>query len=329
MSSRTETPSRGTASSAHVTKSTTAALVLGWALVVLLLVYFLELRPALRGSAPVVEVVPTVQAGFPAPMRGALVYSRQLRDVALAVAIKPGVDGSLAQASVVGPDGEGVTGLAVSFAVEGRTAAARPCGSGCYRAAIADNGRPRTIDLVVTGGSTTRWHLVLPKEWPPRDATALLSAAERTWRSLRSLSFDETLTSGLSRVVASSWRIQAPNRLAYRIRGGSSAVVIGKRRWDKAPGQRWRESYQLPLRQPVPPWVAATNARVVGTALVHGRAADVVTFFDPRTPSWLQVVADRATHRTLDVRMVATAHFMHDRFHSFDETPSIRPPARS
>jgi hypothetical protein len=33
------------------------------------------------------------------------------------------------------------------------------------------------------------------------------------------------------------------------------------------------------------------------------------------------------THRTLDLRMVATAHFMHDRLHSFNAVPPIRPPA--
>ena len=52
----------------------------------------------------------------------------------------------------------------------------------------------------------------------------------------------------------------------------------------------------------------------------------MVTFFDPRTPAWYAVILDRQTFRTYDLRMVATAHFMHDRFHSFNETPAIRPP---
>jgi hypothetical protein len=311
-----------------VKRSTTAALLLGWALVVLVLLYLLELRPALRTTAPAVETVPTAQADFPAPLRGAVVYSRQLGGEALAVAIKPGVGESLVQASVVGPDGAGVSDLEVRFVVAGRTVTARSCGAGCYRADLAIESRPRTLDVVVAGDSPARWRLTLPKAWPPRDAAALLVSAERTWRSLRSLSFDETLASGPSRVVESSWRVQAPDRLAYRIPHGAEAVVIGKRRWDRTPGRSWTESSQFPLRQPVPPWVGVTDAHVVSAAVVHGRPAIVVTFFDPKTPSWLRVVVDRETHRTLDVRMVATAHFMHDRFHSFDETPGIRPPTR-
>jgi hypothetical protein len=326
MSSRTEMSSVPASNPPPVTRWSTAALLLGWALVVLVLVYFLELRPALQTNAAL-ETVPTVQAGFPAPMRGAIVYSRQLRVDALAVAIKPGASESQVQASVVGPDGAGTSGLSVKFVVQGSIVSARSCGAGCYRAAVATESRPRTIDVVVEGDSSVRWHIALPKEWPPRDARALVASAERAWRSLRSVSFEETLASGPSRVVASAWRAQAPDRLTYRIRGGSSAVVIGKRRWDKAAGRPWKKSPQFPLRQPVPPWVGSTNAHVVATAVVRGRSAAVVTFFDPKTPSWLRVVVDRATHRTLDLRMVATAHFMHDRYHSFDETSVIRPPA--
>jgi hypothetical protein len=35
---------------------------------------------------------------------------------------------------------------------------------------------------------------------------------------------------------------------------------------------------------------------------------------------------DPRTHRTLDLRMVTNAHFMHDVFRAFDSTPAIEPP---
>jgi hypothetical protein len=307
----------------------TVALLVGWAVVVLLLVYFLELRPRLRTTAPAVPTVRTTQAAFPAPPTGAVVFGRELGDDALAVGIVPGGDEWIVQASAVGPDGAGVSGLDVTFRSEGRTVAARPCSAGCYRATVETDRVPRSLAVVVAGDTTGHWSLALPDAWPPREAGALMASAGRVWRSLRSLSFEETLSSGPSRTVTSSWRLQAPDRLAYRIAGGGSAVVVGKRRWDKEPGGRWKASSQFPLRQPTPPWVGVTNAHVVGTTIMRGRSAVVVTFFDPKTPSWLRVVLDRKTLRTLDLRMIATAHFMHDRFHSFDETPDIVPRNRA
>jgi hypothetical protein len=53
-----------------------------------------------------------------------------------------------------------------------------------------------------------------------------------------------------------------------------------------------------------------------------------VSFFDPKTPAWFTVVLDRQTLRTLDLRMVTTAHFMHQVYGAFDATPAIRMPRR-
>ena len=300
--------------------------VVVWVLVVLLLLYFLELRPRSRTAASSVSTVPTVQPDFPAPPEGAVVYSREFGDAALALGVVPGTDQVIVQASVVGPEGDGVSGLGVSFGAQGSTVDGRSCGAGCYRAALPTTGAPRAIDVVVEDASTMRWSVALPETWPPADAAPVLKRAERVWRSLRSLSFDETLRSNERHVLTSSWQMQAPDRLAYQIPDGASAAVVGKRRWDKVPGEPWQASPQLPLRQPRPPWVAATNAHVVDTKVARGQTALVVTFFDPKTPGWYTAIVDRRTFHTYDVRMVATAHFMHDRFHSFGETPAIRPP---
>jgi hypothetical protein len=326
MSSHTETPFAERGAPAGVSRWAAVAILIGWAAVVVLLVYFLEVRPRARTTAIAVQTVATTQAEFPAPPRGAIVYSRQLGDEVLALGIVPGRDEWVVQASVVGPDERGVTGLRVTFDHDGRAATGRPCGAGCYRAALDAASPSARIDVSVEGDASTRWSIALPDQWPPRQADSLVAAAERAWRSLRSLSSEETLSSGPSRVVRSSWRVQAPNRLAYRIADGASAVVIGKRRWDREPGRPWVATGQFPIRQPVPPWVGVTDAHVVGSAEVRGRPAVIVTLFDPNTPSWLRLVLDRETLRTLDLRMVATAHFMHDRFHSFDETPDVRPP---
>jgi len=115
---------------------------------------------------------------FPAPPSGATVFSRQLGAKALALAVVPRRGGRLLlQASVLGPQGKGVAGLSVSFAVQGVTNAATPCGPGCYRTTLGTSGRPPSVQLEVRGRAAARWRVALPAAWPARDAGALVAEA--------------------------------------------------------------------------------------------------------------------------------------------------------
>jgi hypothetical protein len=183
--------------------------------------------------------------------------------------------------------------------------------------ARARGGRP-------AGGAPARG---APAAWPPPDASALIASASKVWRSLRSLSFSETLASGPRQSTSSTWRIQRPDRVAYQVKGGWAGVIVGERRWDRSPSDgRWVSSAQTRLTQPRPPWVSVRDAHLLGTATVQGRRAWRVSFFDPGTPGWFEIMLDRQTQHTLELRMVATAHFMHDTYSSFDATPTITPP---
>lgn len=256
--------------------------------------------------------------GFPRPPRGAVVYARQWGGDAIALGVVPQEGHVLAQASVLGPQGIGVSGLQVSLNGQAATA----CGTGCYRTTL--RGAPASIEVRVR---STRWQVALPAPWPPRDASALLERAGRVWRSLHSLTLHEHLASDSVHETTSTWRIEAPDRVAYQVVGGYAGIVVGDRRWDRSPtSKRWVPSSQSRLTQPVPAWVRVTDAHVLGTTTVAGRPAWRVSFFDPGTPAWFTVAIDRQTFHTLDSRMTTTAHFMHDVYGSFDATPAIRPP---
>jgi hypothetical protein len=277
-------------------------------------------RPTEKAPAPTTPVTIATghRSGFPAAPPGAVVFSRQMGGEALALGVVPQRNSALLQASVVGPQGAGVTSLNVSL--NGRRASA--CGPGCYRTTVTRT--PRSVELLVR---STHWRVLLPAVWPPHDATALLARARRAWRSLHSLSFSEHLASDRTHVTTSTWRVEAPGSVAYQVKGGWAGVVVGNRRWDRPPtSKRWVPSPQSPLTQPVPPWVRVTDAHVLGRSTVRGRPAWRVSFFDPGTPAWFTVAIDRQTFRTLDSRMTATAHFMHDVYGSFNTTPAIRPP---
>jgi hypothetical protein len=270
-------------------------------------------------SAPAAVATPIGKSPtFPGPPHGAVVYARQLGGDAIALGVVPQQGHVLAEVSVLGPQGVGVSRLEVSL--NGQTATA--CGTGCYRTTL--RGTPASIDLRVR---STRWQVALPAPWPPRDASALLERAGRVWRSLRSLTFHEHLASDAVHETTSTWRIEAPGRVAYQVVGGYAGIVVGDRRWDRSPtSKRWVPSAQSRLTQPVPAWVRVTDAHVLGTTTVAGRPAWRISFFDPGTPAWFTVAIDRQTFHTLESRMTTTAHFMHDVYSSFDATPAILPP---
>jgi hypothetical protein len=139
--------------------------------------------------------------------------------------------------------------------------------------------------------------------------------------------FNDELSTGGPLTLDTHWQIVAPDRIAYQIKGESSSIIIGDRRWDKPAGSSvFTESPQAPVQQPDPFWVSATDARLLGTVLVHGRPAWKISFFDPVTPGWFTILVDKATMHTVDVRMTAIAHFMHDTYGPFNVPISIVPP---
>ena len=153
--------------------------------------------------------------------------------------------------------------------------------------------------------------------------------AEKTWRSLRSLVVHDRLASGPGNAITTLWRFVAPDRTAYVIRNGPQAVVIGNRRWDRLPGHEWQFSEQDSLPQPIPLWEAVANARILGTATLHGRPVWKVAFFDPQIHAWFTIWVDRETARTLELRMTAQAHFMHQIYGPFDRPLRIVPPKKA
>jgi hypothetical protein len=304
--------------------------VLAIAVVVALAVSGGGSTPALAPPAS----VPAAVSRFPAPPAGAFVLARQDDTDVLALAVLPQAPGVALQVSDVTQDGTGATGLRVSFAVssKGGTVSrnATACGAGCYRATVRLTSPPRRVQVrVARPARTTRWAVTLPEAWPARDATAIVARAGSVWRKLRSLRYHERLASDSRHAVVSDWQIVAPDRLAYQIEGEGQAVIIGKRRWDRQKGGDWVQTSALRLHQPVPLWVQVTDAHVLGSATVQGRAVWRVSFFDPRTPGWFVAAIDKRSYRTLDVRMTAAAHFMHDTYGSFNTSIKIDAPSAS
>lgn len=264
-----------------------------------------QLRPG--RAAPVAAragaATPPPAAPYVLPPRDAVVDAHELGPLAVAVARGP----RTTTVTLLGQTGAGVSGRRV--AIDGRSAS--PCGSGCYRAPAG-----RGPVTVTVAGRTLRFDVSATAP----AAAALLAHVTRAYRASRTILFDESLRSGAGGGERTRFRIQAPDRLAYRIRGGPEAVVIGGRRWDR-PGDRgpWLESQQTPLRSTDPYWTKTTNAHLV--------APRTLTFLDRTIPAWFRLTLD-ASGRPQVLHMTAAAHFMVDRYGGFDVPLAVSPPSR-
>ena len=279
--------------------------------------------------APVLQSVPLRHATIPT---GPFVSAQEDEDLAVGFAAAPDGAGRIAlTATVIDQNGNGANGLDVAIGLRSDRAArgeAVSCGPGCYRAEVPVEGQPRAAALTIRRpGRSATVRFPFPSRWPPRPATEIARRATQVFRTLRTLTIDERLSSGGPHTTRTTWRLEAPNRLSYVIRDGSRAVVIGDRRWDRDPGKQWVESPQTPLRQPTPTWGRApSKATLLGSGTVGGRPVWRISFVDPSVPAWYTASIDKRTYRTLALEMTAPAHFMRHRYSGFDEPVSIVPP---
>jgi hypothetical protein len=272
---------------------------------------------------------PRAPSAFPAPPTGATVFSREEGDDVVALGIVSTGRRALLQVSILNGQGHGATGRVVRVALGSRTVAAAPCGPGCYRVSVAAPSRPKAAVVVVGRGSgATVWRISLPAHWPSPSAAGLIRQAGAAWRALTSLAYHDHLASDPTHAVASDWRVAAPDKASYVTSAGTAGIVIGGERWDRSGAHAaWVKSAQtLTIHQPVPFWTSATDAHVLRHTTVNGRAADVVSFFDPGTPAWFEVTVETGTKHTVELFMNTTAHFMHDTYSAFDSAASIMPP---
>jgi copper transport protein len=282
---------------------------------VIAVAFLTDLAPG-RQLAPAVAS-PQAPQPIADPPPGATVLAGESGDRAVGLAIRPG--GRL-QATVLGPDDNGVDGLSVAFRARGRTFGATACGPGCYRAA----GRidSRRVTVVLDSGSIA---FAIPR--PTRPAGGLVAEARRAFVSLRSLVIHERLASSPSDKLTTTFRIVAPDRLTYVTSSGARAVVIGGRRWDSTGSGKLVRSAQTPLQLPGAEWGPRwLNARALGWAHVDGRRARLISFFDPQLPAWFEVALDQKTHRPIELNMTAAAHFMHHRYTNFNQPMRIVAP---
>jgi len=271
-----------------------------------------------------------------APPPNALVLAREVGSLAVGLALQPRRSTTTLVATVLRPDGSGVSGLDATLSLETASGGeasgkGRSCGPGCYETTLSGTAdRPSAATVRLTDGTRNESATFsLPKSWPPPPAPRLVREAAAAYRRLRTIVIHERLASDPTHVVSTVYEAVAPNRLRFTIANGTEAVIIGNRRWDKDPGQPWSVSPQAPIHSIIPYWVTTpVNPHLLGSDSVGDRAVWVVSFVTPQVPAWFTVWIDKKTRRTLELRMLAAGHFMHHRYGPFNAPLTIRPPGR-
>ena len=275
-------------------------------------------------TGPKVTFRPTVLGMPPA---GSVVLAQEDGGLAVGLALHKTPGRLLLVATVLGSSGA-AAGLHVSFGTGDVTAAAADCGPGCYEATVSSGTPPTSIavDIAGPGASGRPVTFRLPRRWPT-PALALVGRTTRTYRRLKTFVIHEHLASDPTHAVDTTFWKQAPDRLHFKVRGGDDTIIIGTKRWDRAPHGSWTRSASSPLHAIEPSWTPLVeSASLLGTATMAGRRAWVVSFANPAIPAWFTVWIDKRTYRTLQVSMTATGHFMTDRYSGFDAPLTIGPP---
>jgi copper transport protein len=281
-------------------------------------------RDAVAAPAP----IGTREVGAPvAPPSGSVVYARESRELAVALAVRPGRPLRLT-ATIVGQSGNGVDGLDVELIAaagnHGASRAAQSCGHGCYTATLP-LAAPTQFAVNIAGAGAFR-SIAFPivGSWPPPPGKVFLARATRAYRALRSALFSERLASAPGRSITTTWKLEAPDRLEYSIKGGAGGIVIGRTRWDRpTPGARWTRSTTLLLPQPRPPW----GPRIENARMLRATPRRVtLSWLDPGVPAWFTATFNRRSALPVELHMTAAAHFMLHRPLAFNRDLQIRPP---
>jgi hypothetical protein len=269
--------------------------------------------------------IPPARATVPLPGGGLSLAGQSGRRV-VALGLRRGTPSTRATVTVLDAEGEPVSRLAVRVGTTRATA----CGRGCYRALLAGPalGSRLVVHLRAGRAAPAAVTFDVPAHWPV-SAVATLRKTERALETAHSVLYRERLESAPGVVVSTTWRQVAPNRMSYSIAGGSSAVLVGPHRWDRAAGStRWLRSPQDPVLAPALPWGADIRDVVKLDPLSDRRGKDLrFALFEPSIPAWYEVTVDAHTFHLRSVHMTAPSHFMRDDYVAYDGVAEIAPPS--
>ena len=283
-----------------------------------------QLEDATNGSHAAVP--PCSPCPLPAPAADELSVAAQGGSTVVATWIRRSGGGTTGTVRLLDYRGNPAIGPA-------RIAGARQtgCGPGCIRFTAA--GTPAVLHVTLVERGRT-FAVALPATWSASGATrarALLDRAQATMRALHSIRQVEDVTSGPGTFAQTTYRLLAPDRLAYTTDRGVQGVTVGARQFVRVPGGTWQESPTAAgVAFRTESWFRftpyATAVRLLGEHIAGGRRIAQLALMDPGTPVWTQLTVDESTGRVLRDALVLPARFVTHRNAGFNAPVSIARP---
>ena len=145
-----------------------------------------------------------------------------------------------ARVTVLAPSGAALPTALVL--VDGHVALPCPGAKGvCFSASVPRGPRPIPVQVRRPGQAPVTAIVRLPPIHAPA-GKRLLETASQNYRDLHSVRALNVLESRPGHAVTTNFVVQAPDRVAFSVRGGASARIIGTTRWDREPGRDWVRS---------------------------------------------------------------------------------------
>ncbi|MGI9020896.1 MAG: copper resistance CopC/CopD family protein [Solirubrobacterales bacterium] len=200
------------------------------------------------------------------------------------------------------------------------------CDAGCWRFTAPDPGHELTAIVADQG---RQYDVTVPSRWSePRSAQAerLLREAQARMRRLETLRIRESVTSGPRVLIRTRYRLEAPDRMAYKSSTGTDLIAIGRTAYDIASdGQVERRPFGADgfhLDQLFRWSVYGRSVRWLGSA----NGVTRIALFDPASPIWYRLEIDRETKRIVRERMITGGHYMTRRYFAFDQPLDLKAP---
>jgi copper transport protein len=280
-----------------------------------------QVNAGAQTRAAAVQVGPRVRVPSIAPQPRATGPVAAGEAVDLAVGLQR-LPGARARVTLLGRTGAAVDDAIVI--VNG--AAASPCDIGpvvCYEAPVPKRAARVAVAVQRVGAGPAKTTIELPATGS-QPAGGIVKRTATATRALDSLSAVQVLASDPEHSVTTRFVVDAPDRLHTAVQGGLETIIIGDRRWDRQPGETWKESKTQPVKVPDPFWAARPLAPYV--AAETASTVDVTLAYSTSDPVWFRLHVDRATGRVLQVHMVTAAHFMVETYGRFNAAPTVTPP---
>jgi len=130
------------------------------------------------------------------------------------------------------------------------------------------------------------------------------------------------------------YRLQAPDRLAFRTDRGVELVVIGRRQWLRTrPGAYATGEYGAGLPFLTRSWfrwtVYGRSVRLLGIRDTRGSRVAELALFDEATPAWIRLTIDVATKRVTEEEVSSKSHITRTRYRAFNQPLQIESPRGS